>query len=202
LKKRVSIESIATQPQEIKRIEIMASQQNQNAAQYKQSQANTQSKEELRNEDPISGAPGAHPVGTGVGAALGGALTGAAAGLAAGPVGTVVGTVVGGIAGGLAGKAIAEDVDPTVETAYWKEEYTNRPYYSKDYSFEDYEPAYRSGWESYDSEAKASWTEREKIARERWENEGGHPRMTWEEAKRASEDAYVRLHSRRNMPRS
>ena len=42
------------------------------------------------NRDPITGAPGAHPVDTGLGA-TGGALAGAAAGSLAGPVGTVVG---------------------------------------------------------------------------------------------------------------
>ena len=51
------------------------------------------------NRDPISKAPGAHPVGVGVWAAVGGvaagmataAATGAAVGTAAGPVGTLVG---------------------------------------------------------------------------------------------------------------
>jgi hypothetical protein len=47
------------------------------------------------NADPISGEPGAHPIGTGVGAA-GGAAAGAAVGAAGGPVGAAVGGVVGG----------------------------------------------------------------------------------------------------------
>ena len=68
------------------------------------------------NRDPITGAPGAHPVGTGVGAAAGGIAAGAAAGSVAGPVGTVVGAAVGAVAGGLAGKGVAEKVDPTVTT--------------------------------------------------------------------------------------
>ena len=54
-----------------------------------------------RNPDPITNAPGAHPIGTGIGAA-GGAVTGAAAGSLAGPVGTAVGAVVGAVVGGLA----------------------------------------------------------------------------------------------------
>ena len=41
------------------------------------------------NPDPITGQPGAHPVGTGVGAAAVGAAAGAGAGLVAGPVGVV-----------------------------------------------------------------------------------------------------------------
>ena len=42
------------------------------------------------NLDPITGAPGAHPVGTGIGAAAGGVAAGAAVGSVAGPVGTVI----------------------------------------------------------------------------------------------------------------
>lgn len=66
------------------------------------------------NRDPITGAPGAHPVGTGIGAATGGVAAGAAAGSVAGPVGTAVGAAVGAVAGGLAGKGVAEKADPTV----------------------------------------------------------------------------------------
>src|SRR6185312_12227812 len=80
------------------------------------------------NPDPITGAPGAHPVGAGVGAAVGGAAAGAAAGSVAGPVGTVAGAVIGGVAGGYAGKGIAESIDPTAEDAYWRENYANRSY--------------------------------------------------------------------------
>ena len=43
-----------------------------------------------RNPDPITNAPGAHPVGVGIGAAAGGAATGAVAGAVAGPVGAAV----------------------------------------------------------------------------------------------------------------
>jgi hypothetical protein len=65
------------------------------------------------NRDPITGAPGAHPIGVGIGAAAGGIAAGAAAGtLAAGPVGTAVGAAVGAVVGGLTGKAVAEHYDP------------------------------------------------------------------------------------------
>ena len=43
--------------------------------------------------------------------------------MAAGPVGTVAGAVVGGVAGGLAGKAVAEQIDPSVEEHHWRNEY-------------------------------------------------------------------------------
>ena len=50
------------------------------------------------NRDPISGAPGSHPVGVGVGGA-GGALAGAAVGSLLGPIGTLLGGAVGTVAG-------------------------------------------------------------------------------------------------------
>jgi len=61
---------------------------------------------DLAHRDPITGAPGSHPVGTGVGAAAGGVAAGAAVGAVAGPVGAVVGAAIGAVVGGLAGKAI------------------------------------------------------------------------------------------------
>lgn len=71
--------------------------------------------------DPISGAPGAHPVGTGVGAVAGGAAAGAAIGAVAGPIGAAVGIAVGAVVGGLAGKGVAELAEPTAEESYWRE---------------------------------------------------------------------------------
>ena len=96
------------------------------------------------NLEPITGAPGAHPVGTGVGAAAGGA-TGAAVGSVAGPIGTAVGAVIGAVVGGLAGKSVAETVDPTAEEAYWRESYTREPYYRDGHTYDDYAPAYGLG---------------------------------------------------------
>lgn len=82
------------------------------------------------NRDPITAAPGAHPVGTGVGATAGGAAGGAALGAAGAAIGAATGTVLGGpigtavggaagiiagaLAGGRAGKKVAEAANPTV----------------------------------------------------------------------------------------
>ncbi|CAD77504.1 hypothetical protein [Rhodopirellula baltica] len=160
-----------------------------------------ETREELRNEDAITGEPGSHPVGTGVGAALGGAAAGAAAGTVAGPIGTVAGAIVGGVAGGYAGKAVAENIDPTVESAYWEEEHANRPYYNKSYGFDQYRPAYQSGWEAFDADANDDWNTREAIARKQWEDAGGGEHMTWEDARPAALDAYTRVQNRTSKPR-
>ena len=155
----------------------------------------TDLEKKLRNEDPLSGEAGAHPVGTGVGAALGGAAAGAVAGMVAGPIGTLVGTAVGAIAGGLAGKSIAEEYDPTKEVEFWRNEYPNRPYYDKHREFDEYEPAYQAGMETYDPSSPVDFAEREMIARKRWEANRDST-LEWEKARYAAEDAYTRIHKR------
>ena len=99
------------------------------------------------NRDPLSGTPGAHPLGTTAGATSG-AVAGAVAGMAvAGPVGSVVGIAVGAVAGGLAGSSAAEAVNPTAEELFWRETYIREPYYVKGKAFEYYAPGFRAGWE-------------------------------------------------------
>jgi outer membrane lipoprotein SlyB len=111
------------------------------------------------NRDPITGAIGAHPVGTGIGAAAGGAAVGAAIGAVAGPVGTAIGMAAGAIAGGLAGKGVAEKIDPTAEDAYWRTTYSSRSYVDKDTPYDIYQSAYRTGYEGFGRYAGKSYEE-------------------------------------------
>src|SRR5207253_4642725 len=124
------------------------------------------------NRDPITDAPGAHPVGVGVGAAGAGAA-GALIGSVAGPVGSAVGAVVGAVAGGLAGKGIAEAVNPTAEDAYWREHYKTRPYYEHGRGYDDYRPAYEYGWESRGRYPGKDFDEVEPHLRKGWEQRSG-----------------------------
>lgn len=148
------------------------------------------------NPDPITGAPGSHPVGTGVGAAAGGAA-GAAIGSvipgAGNVVGGVVGAVVGAVAGGFAGKGVAEAVDPTAEEAYWRDEHRNRPYFRSDYSYDDdYLPAYRYGYETRAAGGMWDDPDDEPNLRSGWERVKSKSRLEWEEAKQAMHDAWDR----------
>jgi hypothetical protein len=148
-----------------------------------------------RNEDPITGEAGAHPVGAGVGAAAGGAAAGAAAGAVAGPVGAAVGIVAGGLAGGLAGKAVAEQIDPTVEDRYWRDEYPNREYYDPTVGYEEVGPAYRYGWESRAKYGDRSWDDVETDLERDWPQRRGDSSLTWDRAREASRDAWTRIDS-------
>ncbi len=144
------------------------------------------------NRDPITGTPGAHPVGTGVGAAGGGAA-GAAIGAVGGPIGAAVGMVAGAIAGGLAGKGVAEKIDPTVEDAYWRENYTKRPYVAAGDSYDAYQPAYRTGYEGKARYKDKTFEEAESDLQRDYEAARGNSNVTWDRAKNATKDAWHRV---------
>jgi hypothetical protein len=143
--------------------------------------ASTVDKNPDANRDPITGTPGAHPVGTGVGAALGGAAAGAAAGTVAGPLG---------------GKGVAEALDPTVEDAYWRENYEDRPYVVEGTSYDDYGPAYRYGMESFGQYPGRSFDEVESDLSRDWQNRRSTSSLEWNSAKDATRDAWQRLSDR------
>lgn len=146
-----------------------------------------------RNPDPITGAPGSHPIGTGLGAAAGGAAAGAAVGTVAGPIGTIAGAAVGAIVGGLAGKGVAEKVNPTAEAAYWREAHPKQTY-AQGRVYEDFDPAYRVGYENY-SELGVNGTtfdQAEPELRKRYQSKHG-TKLKWEEVSPASRAAWERL---------
>lgn len=158
------------------------------------------------NPDPITGAPGSHPVGTGLGAAAGAAAgTGAAAaigagiGTAAGPIGTIAGGAVGAVVGGLAGKGVAEKVNPTEEDAYWREHYKNEAYYDPSYTYDDYQAGYRTGYEGYGKYGSSgrSWSELEPEFRSEYEKNRGESRLSWDQAQPAARAAFNRFENRR-----
>lgn len=144
------------------------------------------------NRDPISGTPGAHPVGTGIGGASG-AVAGAVAGTAAGgPVGTIVGAVVGAVAGGLVGKGVGEAVNPTEEDAYWRGQYEHEAYYQGGRPYDDYAPAYRVGYESRHDYAEHSFEQAEDDLKRRYETTRGTSPLAWGDARAATHAAWDR----------
>ena len=77
------------------------------------------------NPDPITGAPGAHPVGT------------------------VIRAVLGAIVGGLAGKGVAGSIEPTGEHACWRENSNDRPGVENESSLDDFGRVYGYGANAY-----------------------------------------------------
>jgi hypothetical protein len=156
-----------------------------------------------RNRDPITEAPGAHPIETGLGAALGGAASGVAVGAVAGPVGAALGAAVGAVAGGYAGKGIGELIDPTTEDNWLRETFASRPYAEKGQAYETYEPAYRYGGAAESQYQGRPFEEVEPVIRSGWESHPGNGGMGWEQARGAIKDGYERtVHLRSERRRS
>lgn len=151
------------------------------------------------NPDPITGAPGSHPVGTGVGAA-GGGMAGMAAGAAIGSVvpglgtaiGAAVGAAVGATGGGLAGKGVAENINPSAEEAYWRQNYKSRPYGASS-SYDELAPAYRYGWESRSRYAGRDFNDVEQDLSRDWSTARANSSLDWNRAKAPVRDAWDRV---------
>src|SRR5579859_6869602 len=121
------------------------------------------------NQDPLTHAPGSHPVGVGAGAAGAGAAGAAIGGAVGGPIGAVVGAAVGAVAGGLGGKAAAESVNPSIEDAWWRDNYSQRPYAKPGISYEVFQPAYEFGWQARMMHPGAEWEQIEPDLGMSWE---------------------------------
>lgn len=123
------------------------------------------------NRDPLTGTPGAHPVGTG----------------------TVAGAAIGAVVGGLAGKGVAEEVNPTRESAYWSENFSTREYVQKGSSFDDYGPAYGLGVNARGRYPGREFDDVESELSNDWATSRGTSSLSWERAKHAVRDAWNRL---------
>ena len=138
-----------------------------------------------------------HNIGSGTGA-VAGAVTGAAVGSAGGPVGSVVGAVVGGVVGAKAGDSIAEAVNPTEYHDHFKTEYKNTPYYTAGREWNDYEPAYQYGYDTYGQYRGQRFEDVETDLERNWNQTRAKSNLEWNEAKQAVRDGWH--HIERRMP--
>jgi hypothetical protein len=136
-----------------------------------------------------------HAMTVGAGAAGGGiagAAVGAASGAIAGPIGAAAGAAVGAILGGIAGKQIAESF--TEEDIYFREHFSSRHYAAPERKYEDYQPAYRFGWEAGERFEGTHFEEIEPELQRGWTT--AKPSIPWEEARLAARDAWDRRRQR------
>lgn len=143
--------------------------------------------------DPLSGEPGAHPIGTGMGATIGAVVAGAAAGSVVGPVGTVIGMAIGATLGGLTGKGVAESIDPTAEDAYWRQAYRGRPYVDENASYDSYGPAYSFGVAAFGRYEGRAFEMLEPELAQDWSAMRGRSDLSWDRARPAVKDAWQRM---------
>ena len=148
-----------------------------------------EAKAKAMNLDPTTGSPGSHPVGTGIGT-TDDMVTGAAVDSIAEPIGTGVGGVAGAIIDAVVAQGVGEALDPTAEDAYWQRAFITEPYFNRDYTYDDYGPAYRLGYNNRGTYIGNSWDEVEPALKTEWERTKGTSRLTWEEAREAGQSAW------------
>jgi hypothetical protein len=128
--------------------------------------------------------------GAAAGGVVGGATAGALAGGVTGPVGAVIGAAVGAVAGAVMGRKSA---DPAVEDSYWRDNHASRPYARKDVGFDHYQPAYRTGVESFNRNPGRSFDDVEPELSRDWSRARGNSSLEWEHARPAARDAWERV---------
>jgi hypothetical protein len=145
-----------------------------------------------RNADPITDAPGSHPIEAGIGAAIAGAASGLAAGAVAGPLVAAASAAVGAVVGGYAGKGVGEIIDPTTEDDWLRDHFESFPYPEADETFATYEPAYRYGGEVEAKYGDAGWDAIMDDVEKDWAQSEGYPGMKWPKAREAVKKSYER----------
>lgn len=150
----------------------------------------------MKDDKPIPSDSEKHPAAKGAaiggvaGGVAGGAAAGAVVGGMTGPAGAVLGAAVGAVAGAVAGRAKA---DPAVEDAYWRDNYSSRPYVTSGSTYDDYGPAYRYGVDAYSRHSGRTFDEVEPELGRDWHGSRGTSSLEWERAKHATRDAFHRV---------
>jgi hypothetical protein len=144
-----------------------------------------------RNADPITDAPGSHPIETGIGALAAGAAIGLAVSAVAGPVAVAVGAAAGAVAGGYAGKGVGELIDPTTEDNWLRDNFKSRPYVEEGDSYEDFNQAFRYGALAESKYGDAGIDLMDEQLQRDWEA-AQENEMPWAKARGAVKDAYDR----------
>jgi hypothetical protein len=104
----------------------------------------------------------------------------------------VIGAAVGAVVGGLAGKAVAEAVDPTVEAAYWRDNFGSRDYSSTG-SYESFRPAYGLAVDRFERYPNQTFDDVESALARDWPDRRMDSTLEWNAARPAARDAWDRL---------
>jgi hypothetical protein len=91
------------------------------------------------------------------------------------------------------GQAVERVLNHDYEHAYWREAHMAEPYYNPAYSYEDYAPAYRMGWEGRAKYDGGTFDQYEPAFRNDWDDVKGESRLSWDEAKHAVRAGWHRI---------
>ena len=90
-------------------------------------------------------------------------------------------------------KSIVELVDPVAEEAYWREHYMRGTYFERGYTFDDYFPAYRTGWEGRVRYHGRSFDEVDRELARDYQRNRGSSQLDWNRNRHAARAAWERF---------
>ena len=75
-------------------------------------------------------------------------------------------------------------------TTHWQRAFKDEPYYSEKYSWEDFDPAYRYAYKSYEENPQARFEDLETRLEAGWDIAKGKSKLAWVDAKEAIRSAW------------
>jgi hypothetical protein len=87
-------------------------------------------------------------------------------------------------------------MDPRVEEAYWKANYSKQSYVEPNAAYATYQPAYRTGYEGRSRYSGETFLEVEADLQRDYEKSIGTSGLSWDKANYATRDAWFRVESR------
>lgn len=84
-------------------------------------------------------------------------------------------------------------MDPTVEEAYWKENYSKQEYVDRNAGYATCQPACRTGYEGRGRYPGKRYEEVEADLQRDYEKARGTTGLSWDKAKNATRDAWNRV---------
>jgi hypothetical protein len=87
----------------------------------------------------------------------------------------------------------APDIDPAAEEAFWLANYTREPYFERGYTFADYLPAYRTGWEGRQRYHGRSFEQAERDLQRDYARNRADSQLDWRRNRHAVRAAWERF---------
>jgi hypothetical protein len=107
-------------------------------------------------------------------------------------VGTAAGVAVGAAQALVGRRPRDTQADPMAEELHWREHFAAEPYYDAAFQFEDYLPAWRTGWEGRAKYAGRSFDQAERELKTDFHWNRGKSRLLWEQARAAVRASFER----------
>lgn len=92
--------------------------------------------------------------------------------------------------------ALASEIDPAAEEAYWAKHYAAQPYISPGEDYSRFRAAYRHGWMARMRHPKAAWIDVAQELKTTWDIDPANFDFPWSRARSAVRDAWDRVASR------